>query len=146
MADRLPKIPMPKLTLPKVAVPKIVVAPPKPPAGDRSGDPLAAVELTGNFEQDSEAELSETLRLFREKDSKDRSRKELATDSEFWFAAYFKSREQKEAFLQALGLLQDGDKYVDGEQLAAALGIELPPVDLPAGKGRIDPEYAALTR
>ncbi len=51
------------------------------------------------------------------------------TDSEHWFAMCFDSREQKEAFLKALGwvLGTGSDKYLDGVAIAQELGIPLPP-------------------
>ena len=48
-----------------------------------------------------------------------------ATDSEYWFAVCFQTREQKEEFLEKLKLMEIGDKYLDGMEVAKALGIEL---------------------
>lgn len=50
-----------------------------------------------------------------------------ATDSEFWVAFCFQTREQKEEFLRKTGILQalDADKYVDGMEAAKILGVEL---------------------
>lgn len=42
------------------------------------------------------------------------------TDSEFWFCVCFASREDKATFLQAIGLFEEQDKYVDGYKLAEA--------------------------
>jgi hypothetical protein len=67
----------------------------------------------------------------------------LANESEFWFAAYFQSREQCEQFCQALGL--STDKYVDGLELAAACGIEVTPRTVPYKVGKIDRKLADLT-
>lgn len=61
----------------------------------------------------------------------EQERFQLATDTEFWFSVYFQSREQKEAFLQALSWLANGDKYLNGLELAEAMGIKLPEVNLP---------------
>lgn len=47
-------------------------------------------------------------------------------DTEYWIGVCFEDRDQKEAFLKALDLLDAGDKYVDGRALAHRLGIELP--------------------
>ncbi|WP_211440941.1 hypothetical protein [Collimonas humicola] len=68
---------------------------------------------------------------------------ELANDSEFWFAMYFQTREQKEAFVAALGLKQD--KYIDGQEAARILGITLPPRPAPYKVGKVDRKLAALT-
>lgn len=97
---------------------------PKPT--EKVKDPLAGVPATGDDEIDAKAELDAVAIAFRERREREQKRFERATDSEFWFAAVFHTREQKEAFLSALQLLADGDKYVDGVQLAKKLGITLP--------------------
>jgi len=96
----------------------------KPP--EKVKDPLADVPVTGDDETDARAELDATAIAFRERRAREEKRFDRATDTEFWFAAVFHTREQKEAFLTALALLADGDKYVDGLKLAAKLGITLP--------------------
>jgi hypothetical protein len=48
-------------------------------------------------------------------------------DSEYWFCLCFDTREQKEAFLKATGWIDKGDKYLDGVEIAAGMGIQLPP-------------------
>lgn len=68
---------------------------------------------------------------------------ELANDSEFWFAMYFQTREQKEAFVAALGLKQD--KYIDGQEAARIMGIALPPRPAPYKVGKVDRKLAELT-
>lgn len=67
----------------------------------------------------------------------------IANDSEFWFAAYFQTREQCEAFCRALNL--STDKFVDGQELAAACGIELPKRTVQYKAGKIDKKLADLT-
>lgn len=49
-------------------------------------------------------------------------------DSEFWVALCFQSRAQKEAFLRGIGhdLVVEGDKYLDGIELAKRLKVPLP--------------------
>ncbi len=88
-------------------------------------DPLAGVEYTGNVEKDAAAELSALEAAFRERRKDEDKRFKQATDSEFWFAACFPSRESKDAFLSAVGAARLGDKYIDGVALAKILGIEL---------------------
>ncbi|MFT3791522.1 MAG: hypothetical protein QM741_10665 [Rudaea sp.] len=69
-----------------------------------------------------------------------------ATDSEYWACLCFQNREQKEAFLSALGILDIGDKYLDGPLVAKRLGIELPSAEVPYNPTpRIDPDWAAMT-
>lgn len=88
-------------------------------------DPLADVDYTGDLEADSAAELTALQQGFRDRAQRENDRFRLATDSEYWVAVCFKSREDKEAFLRAAGLAQIGDKYLDGYAVARALGIEM---------------------
>jgi hypothetical protein len=68
---------------------------------------------------------------------------ELANDSEYWFCMYFQSREQKDAFIAALGL--DQNKYIDGAAAAAKMGIELPKRPAKYKVGRMDKKLTDLT-
>lgn len=68
------------------------------------------------------AELTEGPSHEKATDRAERQRELDATDSEHWFAVNFETREQKEAFLRALGLFDEADKYLDG--LAAAKILE----------------------
>ena len=100
-------------------------------------------EITGNPEVDSWADLDAVQKGFRDRIKNENNRFELSTDSEYWFAACFQTREQKEAFLKAHDLLVHGDKYIDGRLLAEKLGIELPAADVPyRAEGKIDKDYA----
>lgn len=100
-------------------------------------------EITGNPEVDSRADLDAVQKGFRDRIKNENNRFELSTDSEYWFAACFQTREQKEAFLKALDLLVHGDKYIDGRLLAEKLGIELPAADVPyRAECKIDKDYA----
>lgn len=93
-------------------------------------NPLAGLEVSDDIETACGQETSAVLAGFKARAKAEQERFQLATDSEFWFAIAFQSRDQKEAFLDALGWLEFGDKYLDGPQLAEMLGISLPPVDL----------------
>ena len=61
----------------------------------------------------------------------DAKRFTAATDSEYWFAVCFESRAQKETFLDALGWLDLGDKYLDGIDLPEREEIDLPEANVP---------------
>lgn len=89
-------------------------------------DPLADVEYTGDLATDSEAELDALAKGFRERTKREDERFRLATDSEYWFAVCFKTREDKDAFLAAARLMAIGDKYLDGYAVARTLGIPMP--------------------
>lgn len=88
-------------------------------------------ELTGNGEVDCKADLDTLQQAFRDSLKREDKRFELATDTEFWVALCFQTREQKEVFLRALALLEEGDKYIDGQRFAERLGIPLPEGHVP---------------
>ena len=99
-------------------------------------------EETGDVEKDSEAELDALQKGFRDAIKREDKRFELATDSEYCFCVCFQSREQCNAFLKAMDLLEIGDKYLDGQEVAKKLGVKLPEADIPyRTEGKIDKAY-----
>lgn len=92
---------------------------------EKAPDPLADVQYTGNVETDTAAEIAAIDTAYRDRAKQERERFKNATDSEYWFAVCFKTRDDKEKFLTELGAIMLGDKYIDGHQLAKQLGIEL---------------------
>lgn len=88
-------------------------------------DPLEGVEFSGKFDEDAKTEVSEILSGFKKRAKDEEERKKIATDSEYWFSVVFISREQKEAFLRALGE-DENDKMINGVKLAKHLGINIP--------------------
>lgn len=109
-------------------------------------NPLASVEYTGNPETDTVAEASAILTSFRQRGKDEKATYRAATDSEFWFAICFRTREQKDAFLAATGWNLFGDKYLDGHDLALMMDIELPEdARFLKRKTRIDKRLIALT-
>ena len=94
-------------------------------------NPLDTVDYSaGDPEVSSQEEASALLDGFRERAKREAERFTLATDSEFWFAVGFQSREQKEAFMAAMKWLGYGDKYLNGCHIAEDSGIKLPQVKL----------------
>jgi hypothetical protein len=108
-------------------------------------DPLEGMQYTGDLEKDTVAEASETLKAFRARAAAEEKRRMAAVDSEFWCAICFQTREQKESFLDQLGLLVHGDKYLDGAVVARALGLTLPPADVEYRQARIDEKLSNLS-
>lgn len=94
-------------------------------APERGPDPLAGVEYTESEETNAKLELNAMQLAFKARREREAQRFENATDSEFWFAVCFKTREQKEKFLQLAQLIELGDKYLDGEKVAEVLNIKL---------------------
>ncbi|MGZ7496138.1 hypothetical protein ACXM2N_03455 [Corynebacterium sp. ZY180755] len=90
-------------------------------------DPLADVEYENDLAVDAAKEMTALQKGFKDRATAERDRFRKATDSEFWFAVCFESREEKEKFLRAAGVKAKlmGDKYIDGKQLAKILGVKM---------------------
>lgn len=98
---------------------------------DPVDDPFASIDYeSGDVEKTSQEEVSALLTGFQERAKREQERFTLATDSEFWFAIGFQSREQKEEFLRAMSWLSYGDKYLNGLHIAEDSGIKLSEVKL----------------
>lgn len=112
-----------------------------------ANDPLASVKYTGDIDADVAAELGALEAGFREREAKETTRMTNEIDSENWFAVVFETRAQKEEFLAKLRLLDIGDKYFDGRDVAKVLGVELSPSGREyRPEPRIDPKLAALAK
>lgn len=97
-----------------------------------AGITLAGVDddpepMPGPEEAEAEAlaEVSEILTGFRGRAKREDQRFVDATDSEYWIAICFQTREQKEEFLHKAHLIDLGDKYLDGMAVAKVMGIKL---------------------
>lgn len=91
-------------------------------------------------------ELSALQKGFKGRSLAETERYKEATDSEFWVAICFTSRKQKEEFLEKTGLDACGDKYLDGEDVAHLLGVELEAAGAAAKLGRVDRTLAGLVK
>lgn len=104
-------------------------------------------EQTGDAEVDSAADLDAVQAGFRARAKDDQSRKALATDTEYWACLCFQTRSQKEAFLKALGLIDLGDKYINGVDAAEILGIRIPDERPPYHDvSKVDKTWAAFVK
>ena len=97
-------------------------------AGGNEDEPLADTKYTGYLDEDLGEQLSELQKGFAERAKKEQERRKRAMDGSFWFAVYFETREQKQAFLKAMKLFPKvyGDVYIDGKKWARQENIELP--------------------
>lgn len=117
------------------------------PSMAKAPDPLKGVALPEDIEESPAIELDAVQKGFRERAAQEAQRFEDATDTGYYSCLVFENRAQLDAFLAGIGMLNQGDLYLDGREVAAKLGIALP-----AGGGRggsaakIDPKLAALTR
>ncbi|MCP4083216.1 MAG: hypothetical protein GY743_23585 [Planctomycetaceae bacterium] len=77
----------------------------------------------------AEAEEGAILKALKESEKADKSRFEVAVDTNFWFCVYFQSHDQKDEFLRAMGWMIYDPKYqgmyLNGLQLAEHQGIML---------------------
>lgn len=87
---------------------------------EKSDEETAVEEADGDLKT-----LGDALKSSDNLIAKEQAQFRDVTDSEFWFCVCFRDREAKEAFLLTAGLLQDGDKYVDGHAFAKKIGIDL---------------------
>lgn len=90
------------------------------------------IKLTGDFEKDSEKQVTAVQSAFRDRYKKEGKRMQDAIDSEYWVCVCFKNREDKEKFLEKSGLIKEGDKYLDGYNVASILGIPVTDESSPA--------------
>lgn len=89
--------------------------------------PEDGVPETGNFEHDINAQIAQIgadLGAARRKAS---DRMKVALDYDTSFNVVFTSMEQRDAFLAATGWDAHGKRYLNGVDLAAKLGVKLPP-------------------
>lgn len=108
-------------------------------------DPLAGYEYTGDIEADSAAEMSAVKAGFIARTQQESRRRERATDSEYWVCMCFQSREQVEEFLRRTGWGLPTDKYIDGQRVAASLGVEIPAENPLTERVRISQDWADLS-
>lgn len=103
-------------------------------------------EPSGDAVKDTRDELTALQAGFRQRAKDEGKRFMEATDSEYWCCLCFQTREQKEAFLTALQLIQFGDKYLDGQLVAKQLGVPIPAADVPFNTGsKVDPKWHEFT-
>lgn len=95
--------------------------------GKKAKNPLDRVKYSGDLEKDAMAEFDAIDQGYRDRAKQEADRFRRVTDSEYWFAVCFKSREEKNEFLKKVGVKTAlmGDKYLDGHMLAKILGIKL---------------------
>lgn len=90
-----------------------------PPMDDVPSDAVVVVKPPPDY-----SDLTDLQRGFKERAAREEQRFRDATDSEYWFCVVFASRDHKERFLRQTGLWEHGDKYLDGDVFADALGVD----------------------
>lgn len=84
-----------------------------------------------SFEKATKDEVSEVLAAFRKRAKEEEAQKAKNISTDYWFAVYFASQEQRDQFLSALNLIERLERegsdyqYIDGQTLSEALGLQL---------------------
>ncbi|MDY4007503.1 MAG: hypothetical protein SOY94_01390 [Candidatus Limiplasma sp.] len=99
------------------------------PEAEPTTDSLEAVE------KETVAELTEVENSFRERMKVENKRFRDMCDTEYWFCVCFTSREQKEEFLQKIGMDTDL-KYIEGKDMARAYRKAIQTPDMEFAKVR----------
>lgn len=96
-----------------------------------------------NVEAECLEEMGEVEKGFRERMKAENDRFRDMCDTEYWVCLCFKSRAQKEEFLQSVGM--DADlKYIDGREMARAVKHPVRTPDLQFAKIKApDKEFSA---
>ena len=135
MSGRLPKASTLRLPTPSARGPSV----PRLPKGPRAvlpidipaPDPLADLETSGDIEADTDAQLGAIETGFRARMKAEAERFAGATSTDYYCALVFQNGDQLQAFLSKAGIGKPGARFVDGVELAAALGIDIPACDTP---------------
>jgi len=100
------------------------------------GNPLDEVLDSDETQKDVDGENSAMLEaiLAAKKKQQDEYRDE--TDVNYYFCVCFQNMAQRDAFLTATGWDKPGARFVDGLKLAASLGVDIKPVNLPRKPAR----------
>lgn len=89
-------------------------------------DPLEGLPDTGSVQENAKQELKAIQSHFKKSVQHEKRNISHRFDTEYWLCVVFEDRAQKQAFVKALGMLKEGDKYIDGRQLAHRFNIEIP--------------------
>lgn len=88
-------------------------------------EPKGQIISVDDLEKEAAAESFAILDAFKKRAADENARLTDATDSEFWIAMCFQTREQKDEFLRKANFDKFGDKYLDGMKVAEQMGIKL---------------------
>lgn len=112
---------------------------------DAPDDPVGEIDYPGTADGDMKATLDAVGSAFAKRAKAEAQRFKNATDSEYWFAVVFETREQKEAFLRFMKWQKEGDKYLDGIRLAEKVKCPLPAAEVPYVAAKPDKKLNELS-
>lgn len=117
---------------------------PRAPSAPRSPSSRKPLESRDAAQQSIDDELTDTQRAFRERNAKEQTRNQTATDPGYYFCVVAESREQADAILEKLGVMGEEDLFVDARIVARKLGVDLPPAKKGSNNWTINSDYAGL--
>lgn len=117
------------------------------PSLAKAKDPLKGVKVPDTIEEGCEVELDAVQQAFRDRAKQEAERFQDATDTGYYSCIVAENREQLDSFLEAVGLKDKDDLFIDIRDLAAALNIKIPTGKGGGGKpAKVDPAFARLVR
>lgn len=81
-------------------------------------------------ERDSEIELTELQKDFKEAAKKETELKDNNTNAEFFSVVVFKTQKQRDDFMSLLNIKSPDNQYINGEKLIQALELQIEKVNL----------------
>lgn len=90
--------------------------------------------------------ISAVLKKFKDQAKNEQKVFTENVDSEYWIAICFQSREQKEEWLRQAGLIELGDKYLDGLEVAEVMGMDIKKLTPPIRKVKISKSWTDFVK
>jgi len=94
-----------------------------------------------DVEAESKKELTEMQTKFKADAAREAKSMQDNNDSAYWCCLIFQTRAQKEEFLRNAGLIDLGDQYLDGIEVAQKLKIPIKTEALKMPKNRINKRW-----
>ena len=100
---------------------------------DASGidSPIPAGAEDAGLTELADSEISAALAAIKAEKKQRRDQYRVLTDPNYYTVVVFQSTDQRDEFLEKAGWLPFGEKYIDGLALAAHLGVDVQPINLP---------------
>lgn len=106
------------------------------------------IPIEATLERDTEEEVSETLRQFKEGVKAENALRDDNIDPNFYSVLIFNNHRQREAFFRGVGVKcneRTNLKFINGVKLAEAMGIELPKsTSTEAGRFKVNRELLSF--
>lgn len=120
------------------------------PSLKKAPDPLKGLPDADTAEEGAKQELDATQEGFRDRAKQEAQRFEDATDTGYYFCVVFENRAQVDALLdhlRGMGAKLPDDLFVDGREISATLGAEIPRPGQGGGKpAKVDKTFAGMVQ